>query len=278
MKLYDFDGMFDKKLGDYIAKNSSRYSEEEWEDIIPELYKSFGDSYIRSVRDTPNGFYANLTDEELVRALRAHLKQGVAVSRFLSNAVERRGAVKLLLPLLDGAECERDYAVNLIGSDERALKKYMQFLVSPEINADFKERCAELLKEKADLVADEAVAYYERGVEREYMLEIMSRSVIRDDRIFEILLKEFRGDPENVPMHAAYLAAYGDERALKYLTDKIDEEGISFLEYKELLLAIEALGGEYARERDFSDDPYFGLIKNGEENAADIFGSVDKAN
>ena len=61
MKLYDFDGMFDKKLSDYIAKNPDKYKEEEWEDIIPKLYKSFGDTFIKSVGDTPNGFKANMT-------------------------------------------------------------------------------------------------------------------------------------------------------------------------------------------------------------------------
>ena len=61
-------------------------------------------------------------------------------------------------------------------------------------------------------------------------------------------------------MHASYLAAYGDERALPYLLDKIDEEGITFVEYQELKFAIEALGGEYSKERDFSNDPYFKII------------------
>lgn len=274
MKLYDFDGMFDKKLSDYIAKNPDKYKEEEWEDIIPKLYKSFGDTFIKSVGDTPNGFYAKLTDAELIKALTTHLKQGVPVSEYLCNAIEGRGAVELLLPLLDGSEDEREYAINLIGSDERAIERYMQLLTSPESGADLKERCVDLIKEKADLAVGEAVKNYENGVEREYMLEIMSRSVVRDDKVFDILLKEFRSDPDNVPMHASYLAAYGDERALEYLLDKIDEEGISFIEYKELLLAIESLGGEYTRERDFSDDPYYELLKNHEVNAADIFGRV----
>ena len=92
------------------------------------------------------------------------------------------------------------------------------------------------------------------------MLEIMSRITVRDEGVFDVLIKEFRSDPDNVPMHASYLAAYGDGRALKYLLDKIDEDGITFVEYQELKFAIEALGGEYTKERDFSDDPYFKLI------------------
>ena len=61
-------------------------------------------------------------------------------------------------------------------------------------------------------------------------------------------------------MHASYLAAYGDVRALPYLLDRIDGEEINFVEYQELKFAIEALGGEYTKERDFSDDPYFKLV------------------
>ncbi|MDE7305865.1 MAG: hypothetical protein K2N33_00585, partial [Clostridia bacterium] len=228
MKLYDFDGMFDEKLTEYIQKNPSRYKEEEWEDVIPQLYKKFGDTFIKSVGDTPNGFYAKMTDSELVKALTTHLKQGVPVSEYLCTAIEGRGAVELLLPLLDGSENEREYAMNLIGSDGRAIPKYMRMLTDEQSSEDLKNRCVDFIKEKADLVINEAVANYERDCEREYMLEIMSRSVVRTDKIFDILIKEFRTDPDNVPMHASYLAAYGDERALEYLLDKIDEDSISF--------------------------------------------------
>lgn len=278
MKLYDFDGMFDEKLSEYIKKNSDKYKESEWEDVIPKLYKSFGDTFIKSVGDTPNGFYSKMTDEELIRALRAHIKQGVPVSEFLCNAIENRNAVELLLPLLDGSESEREYAVSLIGADDRAIEKYMLMIVSPDLSEDLKNSLVDNIKQKADLVLNEAVKNYEEGKEREYMLEIMSRSVIKDDKIFDILLKEFRGDSENVPMHASYLASYGDERALEYLLDKIDEDGISFIEYKELLLAIESLGGCYDKPRDFSSDPYYEMIKAHNVSATDIFDMLNKKN
>ena len=101
----------------------------------------------------------------------------------------------------------------------------------------------------------------------------MSRSVVRDERIFDILIGEFRRDDENVPMHASYLAAYGDERALPYLLDKIDGEGVTFIEFQELKYAIEALGGEYTKERDFSNDPYYEIIKAHSVSSADVFGA-----
>ena len=214
MKLYDFDGMFDAKLSEFIGKNPDKYTESEWEDVIPKMYRRFGDTFIKSVGDSPKGFYKKLSDEQLVAALTTHLKKQVPVSEFLYSELENRNAFGLVAHLLDGSDSEKECAVNLIGSDERVLDKYLEMLVSDKTDVDLKSRLADLLKEKADLVSDKAVNYYGRGVEKEYMLEIMSRSVIRSDKIFDILVKEFRCDIDNVPVCAGYLAAYGDERAL----------------------------------------------------------------
>ena len=276
MKLYDFDGMFDLKLGEYIKNNPEKYTESEWEDVIPKLYKSFGDTFIKSVGDTPNGFFAKLSEGELISALSAYIKQGVPVSKFLYEAIEKRCTVELLLPLLDGSEGEKEHAVNLIGSSDKAIKKYLQMLVAPDCGEELKNSLSDLIKEKADLVTDEAVDLYEKGIESALMLEIMSRSVIRNDKVFDILIKEFRSSEDNIPMLANALAEYGDERALEYLLDKIDSEGITYLEYKELLLAIESLGGSYDKERDFSSDPYYELLKSHELPAQDIFSTTDK--
>ncbi len=276
MKLYDFDGMFDLKLSEYIRKNPDKYTESEWEDLIPKFYESFGDTFIKSVGDTPNGFYSKLSDKELVSALSAHLKKNVPVSKFLRNAIERADAVELLTPLLDGGEAEKEYAVNLIGAHVGVLKKYLSMLVSPDCGEELRNILSEILKEKADVVAGEASDFYERGVERELMLEILAHSVIRNDKIFDILIKEFKSNPEKVSANANLLAQYGDERALKYLLEKIDEEDVSYLEYKELLLAIESLGGTYERERDFSDDPYYELLKCRDYPAKDVFVPSDK--
>lgn len=275
MKLYDFDGIFDEKLSEYIAKNASKHKESEWEDIIPKLYKRFGDTVLKSIGKTPRGFYAEMTDGELIKCLKAHLKQNVPVSEFLCDEIEGRSLAGELLPMLGGSESERDYAMGLLGADDRAVDTYMDMLIAAD-SEDLKNRCVDYIKEKADLVAKKALKNYENGVEREYMLEIMSRTVLKDDEIFNILLKEFRTDDENIPMRASYLAAYGDERALPYLLDKIDGEGITFVDFQELKYAIEALGGVYTKERDFSDDPYYQLIKSHGGISTDIFTDTDK--
>jgi hypothetical protein len=270
MKLYDFDGMFDEKLSEYIKKNSGKYKEEEWEDIIPQMYAKFGDTVIKSIGKTPNQFYAEMSDEDLIKSLVGHLKQSVPVSEYLCNAIESRKADELLLPLLDGSEDEVGYALNLLGASPLAIPKYMELLTTSE-SEDVRNTCVDYVKERADDVKELALSNYHSGIQKEYMLEILSRCIVKDDRIFDILIKEFRSDADNVPMHASYLAAYGDERALKYLLDKIDEDGITYVEYQELKFAIEALGGTYEKERDFSGDPYYELIKAHGAKDIDIF-------
>ncbi|MDE6790382.1 MAG: hypothetical protein K2J61_01540, partial [Clostridia bacterium] len=244
------------------------------EDIIPKMYARFGDTVIKSLGKSPNQYYADMDDGQLVAQLRAHLKQGVAVSEFLCNAIEGRKPEKLLIPLLSGTEDEIAYALNLLGASREALPEYMRLLTTSE-SEDVRNTCVDNVKEFADDVKEQALDFYKKGVQREYMLEILSRCVIRDDEIFNILIKEFRtGD--DVPMHASYLAAYGDERALEYLLDKIDEEGITFIEYQELKYAIESLGGSYEKERDFSNDPYYQAIKAHSANEVDIFGELPR--
>ena len=66
MKLYDFDGMFEQKLSEYIKRNPRGYTEKQWEDVIPSMYAKFGDTVIKSIGKTPNQYYAEQSDEELV--------------------------------------------------------------------------------------------------------------------------------------------------------------------------------------------------------------------
>lgn len=259
MKLYDFDGLFDEKLKDYMAKRAGKYGESEWEDIIPALYGKFGDTPLKSIGKTPREYYAEMSGGELIKILRAHLKQGVPVSGFLREAVERGCGKKLLAPLLCGTAAERDFALEMIGADAEIAPEYLKMLVSCD-DGEFRDRCAELLGECADAVADDAVNYYEKGIYPRHMLEILSKVNRKSDGVFNILLKAFRTETEDLPAYAGYLATYGDERALKYLLERIDDDGITFPEFQELKYAIESLGGEYTRERDFSDDPYYRVI------------------
>ena len=255
-KLIDFDGLFDEKLAEYIQSNPEKYTEKQWENVIPKLYKQFGDIYVAKAGAMPKQYYAAMSDDELCETLERHYDESVPVSDFLCREIESRGCSDALIRLFDRREEEiLTLAVNLAGSNEKAFPAYFRLLTS-EVSDDIKEAVCEQLKGGADAAKEQALALFEQGQEQEMMLEILSRCKQRDDRVYDLLLTAFRTGDE-VPMHASYLAAYGDERALPVLMEYIDRDDINFLEFREVKYAIEALGGEYTKPRDFSHDPYY---------------------
>lgn len=254
-KLVDFDGLFDEKLEIYMRENAGKYTEKQWEAIIPKLYKQFGDIRIASIGNTPKGYYGEMTDDELVDSLVRHIEEDIPVSDFLCRELEERKPDGLIALLESGNERLLTLVVNLAGDDPKAFDAYFGIITSAA-DAEIKDAVCEQLKAGADAAKERAISLYLQGKERELMLEILSRCKERDERVFEILMREFR-ESEEVPMRASYLAAYGDERALPVLLERIDRDDINYLEYQELKYAIEALGGEYTRPRDFSEDKYY---------------------
>ena len=256
MKPIDFDGLFDQKLAKYLKENAGKFTEKQWEDKIPLLYQKFGDTYLKSIGFTPREYYKRMSDKELVDTLLAHIKEEVPVSDFLCRELESRDCPEEILPLL---ECKGEQllmlAVNLAGANPIAFDAYFA-LLKGEADREIKDAVVDQLKVNADAAKARALAFLNEGIEKELMLEMLSRVRERDETVYEVLLNAFR-EGEDLPMHASYLAAYGDSRALPVLLERIAGEDINFLEFRELKYAIEALGGEYTEERDFSDDPYY---------------------
>ena len=256
MKLIDFDGLFDEKLTQYMEENKNKHTEKQWEDVIPKLYKKFGDTYIAKLKCTPKEYYARMTDEELTATLSAHLREDVPVPEFLCAEIENRGALETLLPLLDSEDTQTvSYAINLLGDNARAFDAYFNILSENRLDEEIRSDLADIFRLHADEVKERVYETYKKGSAQEYMLEILSRVKEREDRIYEVLLEAFlTADETQSPMRASYLAAYGDERALPHLLRRIEDRSIGFVEFQELKYAIEALGGEYVEPRDFTED------------------------
>lgn len=254
MKLIDFDGLFDEKLTQFMQTNKEKYTEKQWEDVIPKLYKKFGDTYVAKVKCTPKEYYAKMTDDELVECLQQHIEQDVPTPEFLCAEVESRSLAKALLPMLQSDNIEAViYAVNLLGDNPVAFDSYFSILLENSADEDVRSDIADILRLHADELKEKVLSAYEEKKLGDVALEILSRVKIRDERVYETLLTAFLSG-EMTPMRAGYLAAYGDERALPHLFKTIEREDINFVEFQELKYAIEALGGEYDTPRDFTND------------------------
>ncbi len=272
IKTVDVDSLFDAYISDYVYKNIGKVKPEEIENKIPALYVKFGKTPLKELDGkTPEEYYKSFSGEELVACLKNHLQTGVAVSDFLCEGImDSVENEKALLTAID-AEADEEftlYAMNMLISmnSENCYKRFLEMIVwdySPVI----KELATEYLRDHADGVKEDILSQYADCDQKvqEYLTEILA-GASKDDKIFDILIAQFAKNQNNIPVYANYLAKYGDERALPFLMQAIENEKISYADFEELRFAIEALGGYYEKERDFSKDKSFKKIREKKAN------------
>ncbi len=246
MELIDFDGLFEEKLSEYMHKNANKYTEAQWETLIPKLYRQFGETYIPCAGNTPKGYFAAMDDASLVALLMRYIGEGVPVPDYLCRELECRPHAAIM-PLL---KSENDtlvmLAVNMIGGDEEAFESYFSLLEKESTPEDIAEAIGDQLKSNPDAARKTAKEYFYKGIRSDLMLDVLSRVRARDDEVFDILLRAFK-ENEDIALGAGYLAQYQDARALPALYEMIVRDDITEIEFRELKYAIEALGGESPR-------------------------------
>ena len=275
MQFIDFDEIFNKRMADMLEKHAEEHTEDEWEDLIAAAYRKFGDTVIRKIGKTPRQYFKEMSDGGLVETLKEYLLQQFPVSDFLCEEIESRGVFPELLELLQETDEELvHYAINLIGADRAARGRYAEMLASEDYDEHIKDAVVDVLKTCADSVLEEMLALCDTE-NRAYALEILSKLKSKDDRAFSRLLQAFlESEKKEMPLYAGYLASYGDDRALPYLLEEIEKD-VGYIAFQELKYAIEALGGEYGKQRDFSSDPEYIAVKKA-SGGTDIFGMNSK--
>ena len=275
MKLIDFDAKFNKKMAKELERHAGERTEEEWEDAIAAAYERFGNTFMGELGMTPRQYFAGMEDAQLVELLKEYLLQEVPVPDFLCAELEGRGVTPPVLRLLEETDEELVlYALNIIGADRRAAARYAAMLSEEAYDEHVKDQLADLLKQMPEEVLEQMLSLTE-GEARPYALEVLSRLRQKDDRAFDALLAAFCGaEGDELPLYAGYLAAYGDDRALPHLLAKIEED-VGYVAFQELKFAIESLGGEYDKPRDFSADPAYKRVMAAGAGT-DIFGGRRK--
>ena len=267
IKIIDVDQLFDKYISDYVYGNIGKVKPEEIENNIPKLYLEFGDVKLKELDGkSPNEYYKAFTCAELLECLKNHLEKEVSVSDFLCEALTDQKNEKELVGALDGENDEEFilYLMNILGELNSKLikKRYLEF-ITWDYSLPIKELATEQLKMISEDVKEDVLLAFSDADQtvKDYLTEILAECK-GDERVFDILVAEFAKHQDNVPLYAGYLAKYGDERALPFLLASIEREKISYADFEELRFAIEALGGKYDKERDFSADKTYKKIKN----------------
>lgn len=273
-KVIDIDQIFDDFLVNYINENRGKYDENEWEAKIVNLYNEFLVTELAELDGlTPLNYYKGASAEELVDLLVSHVSQDVSVPDSLCEALAGVECDSLLAKHIDESSPEElvFYCVNVLSERNStiAFDKYFTLLLSDSTTEDLKELIAEELAENAELVKETALKLYnEAGSSKIFLLEIFARCK-NDDRVFDLLIEQLKAHKGDLALYLSYVSKYGDERALPILLELIEDDGISYVDFKELKLAIECFGGEYNKQRDFSGDRAFNRLKRKVEDEGD---------
>ncbi len=274
IKIIDIDSLFDKYISDFVYKNIGKVSPDEIENKIPELYEKFGNEKLKELDGkSPEEFYKGYSGEQLVECLKTHIEKGVSISDFLCETItENKDNEQSLINALDSdGEEFLLYVMNMLcDMDSKNCAKRFLEMVLWDYSSPIKELATEFLKQRADVVKEEILSQFRDVNEdtKEFLTEILSGSK-KDDRVFNILVEQFAKNEDKIPIYASYLAKYGDDRALPFLLAEIEKEKISYADFEELRFAIEALGGEYDKVRDFKNDKSYKKIKGLDKKATD---------
>ncbi len=266
IKIIDIDNLFDAYISDYVYANIGKVTPEEIENQMPVLYEKFGRESLKELDGkTPEVYYLQFSGEELVEALKTHLERGVEVSDFLCEALTKLDTEDCLLRVLEEENNDEliMYAMNVLIDKKsvKGLSKYIEMILY-DYSDGVKELATEFLKENVNSVKEEVLLAYADATEgqRAYLVEILSYAK-SDERVFDILIKEFTIHQDEIPVYAGYLARYGDDKALPFLYTAIENEKLNYQEFEELSFAIESLGGTYDKKRDFTNDKIYKKIK-----------------
>ena len=270
----DFDKIFENYILEWYKAHADEFgTPEEMEDKVPDLYEEWADNPCEALGGiAPRQFFERITDpEELVKLLIATGTTGSPCALLLDR-IER--VPDCCLHLADVVKSSTNktlvmLAVNLLRNIDGRIPYdvYIKWLLDygtekvPEhIDGDIIELIVEVLSEKADVIGDLLLPFvHTASYETKVNLADVLVGYKDNDTVFK-LLKELFAEGNNISLYAGYLGKYGDKRAIEVLKRGLDT--CNYLEYVEIVGAIERLGGEVNIKRDFSDDPYYKALKN----------------
>lgn len=273
MKCINFDRAFERYMAEWMKENSEKYKDDMdvIEDVMPDVYLEF----LKKPADfldgiAPQDYFEQFDNADvLVNWLCDYIAQGVPVPDLLLERVTALGdpAEKSLLALVardDLPEETQMTAISLLREMESKapMQRYIDYIASLEEPSDKGDLCAEALMSMGESVVEPILAALSGAGQtgRDIFADVLS-NYPGDERIYELMIERFVTRDERRALFASYLAKLGDERAIPMLKEAAQNPDINYLDYVEVVNAIEALGGERPPEREFSGDPYYESLR-----------------
>lgn len=273
MKCIDFDQEFERYTRDWMAKNAEKYKGDmdAIEAMMPDIYMEFMGapaSWLQGM--SPEAYFEQFSDAGmLIDWMCAYYEQNVPVPDLLLERITALGgeAEEKLLALPFGENVPHEAALTAISllrelESSAPMQAYIDFIGALEEPDEKGDMCAESLLAMGEAVVNPILAALDDAGQtaRDIFADILS-NFPGDDRIFALLMERFSHCEDRRALFASYLAKFGDDRALPALLAAALDDNTNYLDYVEIVSAIDALGGERPPEREFSGDPYYESLK-----------------
>lgn len=273
MKCINFDQQFERYTRRWMEKNAEKYKNnmDVIEAMMPDVYMEFLEKEADWLDGlSPMAYFAQYDDAQmLVDWMCAYFEKGVPVPDLLLERITELGdeAEKALCALPFGENVPHEAALTAISllreMESTALTgAYIAFIAALEEPDEKADMCAESLEAMGYAVVEPMLAALNGATQagRDIFADILS-NYPGDDRVFELLMERFAHCDDRRALFASYLAKFGDERALPALMDAAQDDEVNYLDYVEIVSAIDALGGDRPPEREFNGDPYYESLK-----------------
>ena len=273
MKCINFDRAFERYMAEWMKENSEKYKDDMdvIEDMMPDVYLEF----LKKPADfldgvAPQDYFEQFDNADmLVNWLCDYIAQGVPVPDLLLERVTALGnpAEKSLLALVARDDLPEETQMTVISllremESKAPMQRYIDYIASLEEPSDKGDLCAEALMSMGESVVEPILATLSGAGQtgRDIFADVLS-NYPGDERIYELMIERFVTRDERRALFASYLAKLGDERAIPMLKEAAQSPDINYLDYVEVVNAIEELGGERPPEREFSGDPYYESLR-----------------
>lgn len=273
MNCIDFDKKFEAYMRGWVSRNSARYKDnmDVIESMMPDIYMEFLSKPATWLGGkSPEAYFEQFHDAQaLVKWMCEYYKQGVPVPDLLLERITALGetAEAALLPLIFGKKIPHEAsltAISLLGEMESIapMKAYIEFIAALDEPDEKGDMCAEALQAMGAKVVSPILDVLDQAKEtgRDVFADILS-NYPGEEQTYVLLMERFTHCLDRRALFASYLAKFGDDRALEALKLAAQDEEVNYLDYVEIVSAIEALGGERPAEREFAGDPYYESMK-----------------
>ena len=219
---------------------------------------------------SPEAYFEKYTDaQQLIDWMCEYYVQNVPVPDLLLERITDLGdeAEHALLILLTRTDVPQEAvltAISLLRELESTapMQQYIDYIAAMDEPGEKGDMCAESLLAMGKDAVSPILAALDSAKEtgRGIFADILC-NYPGDERIYDLLVERFKSVPQQRALFASFLAKLGDERALPMLKEAAQADDINYLDYVEIVNAIEALGGERPPEREFAGDPFYESLK-----------------